>query len=75
MELQKILILNAKKSSGKTTIATNLATSYANKERHPALLDYDPQGSALNWLQTHDANCTPIHNIEAHKRNVAVTRS
>jgi len=73
--MQKILILNAKGGSGKTTIATNLAAYYANKGRYPALLDYDPQSSALNWLQTRPSSQAPIHGVEAHKQTTAVTRS
>lgn len=73
--MQKILILNAKGGSGKTTIATNLAAYYANKGRYPALLDYDPQSSALNWLHTRPSNMAPIHGVEAHKQTTAVTRS
>jgi chromosome partitioning protein len=73
--MQKIIVLNAKGGSGKTTIATNLAACYAAKGRFPALLDYDPQGSALNWLQTRSSDMPKIHGVEAHKKNMAVTRS
>ena len=73
--MQKILVLKAKGGSGKTTIATNLAACYAARGQHPALLDYDPQGSALNWLHTRPGNKAPIHGVEAHKKSTAVTRS
>ncbi|WP_455204313.1 nucleotide-binding protein [Kaarinaea lacus] len=73
--MHKIIVLNAKGGSGKTTIATNLAACYAVKGRFPALLDYDPQGSALNWLRTRSTDNPKIHGVEAHKKNMAVTRS
>lgn len=73
--MHKIIVLNAKGGSGKTTISTNLAACYAAKGRFPALLDYDPQGSALNWLRTRSADMPKIHGVEAHKKNMAVTRS
>ena len=73
--MHKIIVLNAKGGSGKTTIATNLAACYAVRGRYPALLDYDPQGSALNWLQTRSEDSAPIHGVEAHKKNMTVTRS
>ncbi len=48
--MQTILCMNAKGGCGKTTIATNLATWYADEGRRTAVLDYDPQRSAIDWL-------------------------
>jgi len=44
-------VINSKGGCGKTTIATNLASYYANRGLRTALFDYDPQGSCLRWLQ------------------------
>ena len=71
----KIMLLNAKGGCGKTTIATNLAACYASRGYFPALLDYDNQGSASNWLNIRPENAAPIHGIEAHKQRLTVTRS
>jgi chromosome partitioning protein len=49
--MQTILVINSKGGSGKTTVATNLASYYAGKQYQTALMDYDPQGSSLHWLK------------------------
>ena len=43
--MQRILVLNPKGGSGKTTIATNLASYFASQGDRPLLSDNDPQGS------------------------------
>lgn len=48
--MRKIVVINSKGGCGKTTIATNLASYYANRGQRTALYDYDPQGSSLRWL-------------------------
>jgi chromosome partitioning protein len=73
--IQRIIILNPKGGSGKTTIATNLAARYAVSGHHPALMDMDPQGSSTRWLSKRNRNSAPIHGIAAFERSSAVTRS
>ena len=50
-QLQKIVLLNPKGGSGKSTIATNLAAYYAWRGFNTALMDMDPQGSGMRWLK------------------------
>ena len=48
--MRTIMLMNAKGGCGKTTLATNLATWYADEGKKVALADFDPQGSSLDWL-------------------------
>lgn len=52
--MQTILCVNAKGGCGKTTLATNLATWYADEGERVALFDYDMQRSAIDWLAARD---------------------
>ena len=72
---QRILVLNPKGGSGKTTVSTNLAAYLANEGHYTALMDYDPQASSIRWLSKRPDDCPKIFGVEAHKRNVNVTRS
>jgi chromosome partitioning protein len=54
------MVLNPKGGCGKSTIATNLASYYATKGNKTALVDYDPQGSSLDWLERRPANRVEI---------------
>ncbi len=49
--MRTIMLMNAKGGCGKTTLATNLATWYADEGKQVALADYDPQRSSLDWLE------------------------
>jgi chromosome partitioning protein len=73
------LVINSKGGSGKTTVTTNLASYFASQGVTTTILDYDPQGSGLNWLQLRErpgmrlygANAAPqrgprIRSIEMH---------
>jgi chromosome partitioning protein len=48
--LHKIVVLNPKGGSGKTTLAFNLAGYLASTGRRVGLLDMDRQGSSSHWL-------------------------
>jgi chromosome partitioning protein len=60
-----ILVINSKGGSGKTTVTTNLASYYANKAVKTAIIDYDPQGSSLQWLQVRPGHLPAIHAANA----------
>jgi chromosome partitioning protein len=55
------LVINSKGGSGKTTIATNLASYFAANAIPAAIMDYDPQGSSLNWLRLRAPFAPKIH--------------
>ena len=44
------MVMNAKGGCGKSTLATNIASYFANEGASVALADYDPQRSSLDWL-------------------------
>jgi len=73
--LQRIVILNPKGGCGKTSLATNLASYFALRGPRPALLDYDPQGASMQWLDKRSKNRPPIHGVAAYKRSMTATRS
>lgn len=72
---RKIVVLNTKGGSGKTTVATNLAAYYAWRGGRVALMDLDPQGSSMRWLKVRPADAPPIHGIAGFERRMNVTRS
>jgi chromosome partitioning protein len=49
--MRTIMVMNAKGGCGKTTLAVNIATWYADEGYRVALADFDTQGSSLDWLQ------------------------
>jgi chromosome partitioning protein len=73
--MQRIVVLNPKGGSGKTTIASNLAACYAVHGGRPALMDLDPQGSSMRWLRKRPDDTQAIHGIAAFERSTTVTRS
>jgi len=73
--MQRILVLNPKGGSGKTTIATNLASYFASQGDHPLLTDEDPQGSSTRWLKKRKPEQAFIHGIATFERNNRMTRA
>ena len=61
----RIMIANAKGGCGKTTMATNLASFMSNAGHKTVLVDYDPQGSSMDWLQARDLHLPTITGLPA----------
>ncbi len=61
--MRRIMLLNPKGGCGKTTLATSLASHYALAGEPVTLVDFDPQGSALDWLDLRPADRPPIHGV------------
>lgn len=72
---RKLVVLNAKGGSGKTTLATNLAAWFASRGEPTALMDFDPQGCSTRWLANRPETSPPIHGIAAFRINQQMTRS
>jgi len=72
----RIVVVNPKGGSGKTTVATNLAAAYAAEGQKAALIDRDRQGSTIRWLAQRGAALPVIHGVAAFEEPPAnVTRS
>jgi len=73
--MQRILVLNPKGGSGKTTIATNLAGYFASQGDRPLLSDNDSQGSSTRWLKKRKPEQPFIHGVAAFERSSRMTRA
>jgi chromosome partitioning protein len=73
--MQRILVLNPKGGSGKTTIATNLAGYFASQGDRPLLSDNDHQGSSARWLKKRKPEQPFIHGTATVECNARLTRS
>ena len=65
-DLKKIVVINPKGGCGKTTLATNLAGAYALRESPPTLIDCDPQGFCIRWLEQRPAERPVCYGIDAN---------
>lgn len=74
-EIRKLVVLNPKGGSGKSTLAVNLAGYFAHIGRRVALMDFDQQQSAMQWLAKRPGTLPEIYGVPAHKRDHSVTRS
>ena len=73
--MHRIVVLNPKGGSGKTTVATNVAAYFAALGQRPMLVDMDPQGSSLRWTGHRPKDRPPIDCIEGFRPSTLVTQS
>lgn|GEM_PF-117317 len=74
-DLKRIVVINPKGGSGKSTLATNVAGFLSSTGHSAALMDFDPQGSALRWLRNRSKQRAEVYGIAACERDVTMTRS
>lgn len=65
--MRHIMVLNSKGGCGKSTLATNIASYFANNGAAVALADYDPQRSGLDWLERRPDNRPQIAGVAGFK--------
>lgn len=63
--MRHILVLNSKGGCGKSTIATGVASYYADAGYNVALADFDPQASSLDWVARRPEKRAPIAPVAA----------
>lgn len=63
--MRHILVMNPKGGCGKSTIATNLASWFANRGHSVALADFDSQRSSFDWTAIRPADAPPVAGVAA----------
>ena len=71
----RIVVLNPKGGSGKTTVSTNLAGYFSQQGYITTLMDLDPQGSSIFWAHNRPEQLSPVQLVDAHNCSARVTRS
>ncbi|MDH4107142.1 MAG: ParA family protein [Gammaproteobacteria bacterium] len=64
-DLRRVVVLNPKGGSGKTTLAFNLAGYLASTGRRVALVDMDRQGSSTRWLNNRASDLPQVRGVSA----------
>lgn len=73
--MQRIVVINPKGGSGKTTLATNLASFYSQQGMVTTLMDLDPQGASVFWALNRPESAPHVQLVDAHNCPQNVTRS
>mgnify|MGYP001822844443 FL=1 len=73
--MQRILVINSKGGTGKTTLTTNIASYFASRNHKTAIMDYDPQGSSLHWLKIRSNDQNAIYAANAATQKGKLIRS
>ena len=73
--MRSIMVLNSKGGSGKSTVATNLASYYATQGNKVILVDLDPQASSLDWLEARPSGRSSISGINGALGQYRVPRN
>lgn len=73
--MRQIMVLNAKGGTGKSTIATNLASYYADRGHDVILADLDRQLSSLAWLEARPGGRPPIRGVDATEKGARLPRN
>lgn len=67
----KVLVASSKGGAGKSTIATNLAASFAVEGKNTVLVDADRQGSSLHWSERRSAHGDAVLGVPGLRRDWA----
>ncbi len=67
-KMKRIVVMNPKGGSGKTTIAINLASYFASRQLTPVLMDFDPQGSSIRWVRKRQPPQPAVYGIAAFEK-------
>ena len=73
--MRSIMVLNSKGGSGKSTIATSIASYYATQGNKVVLVDCDPQASSLEWLAARPSGRSTISAIDGSSGKFRIPRS
>ena len=74
VNLHKIVILNPKGGCGKTTLATNLASYFAASGPPPTLVDCDPGGYSMRWIDKRPDDKPKVFGISEYEHCVRYDR-